>query len=242
MPSTHVLVIEDDHVVARLYNKVMRSQGLRTLLVNRVEAALAEFYRFTPDVIWLDWRIGEGTSAPILDLLNTIPELHRPHVVLVTGKVETEALQPYRHLISGVLVKPVNIKSAIQFVDELALAQAATRTPYGSYSIEPLHRPDLLMVTVRGFVGVETMQAIAERLTDARGVVCDMRELAYHRLDFRFGAWDEMPPLRVQTALLVHSPEGEGPAQVLASTRCPQAEQHFFHDLNAALQFARQLP
>lgn len=242
MAPTHVLVVEDDHVVARLYNKVMLSHGLRTLLLNTVESALAEFFRFSPDVIWLDWRIGDGTSAPILDLLNTLPEQHRPHVVLVTGKVETEALKAYRHLISGVLVKPVNINSAIQFVEELAAAHAATRAPYGSYRVEPMHRPDVLMVTLRGALCLETMNAIAEQVKGARGVVCDTRELAHHRLDFRNGAWDGLPPLEVQTALLVHSVEGEGPMRVLASTRCPDAEHHFFDDLHAALQVARQLP
>lgn len=239
MSYANVLIVEDDGTLGRLYNKVIKNQGHRTLHVHSVEEAMAAFFRFSPDVIWLDWQLRDTTSRAMLDFVYSLPPQQRPSVLLVSGHVSDHDLQDYQGLIDRVLTKPVRTQDATHSVNELAQDHAAHREPYGELLMEPTAYGGVMRVTMRGYVSVREVQKFAQHLSTSRGMILDLREVAASRLDLRSLQWGEMPIFtRMEAVVVVHNEDMTALAEMVPTLVGRDVAVHSFSDMKAALAFA----
>lgn len=205
-----VLIVEDDQPLSRLYDKVLRNQGHHTCRVASAAQAVASLHRFSPDVIWLDWQLADGTGAPVLDAIHRLPEANRPHVLLVTGQTRPADGSWVAAVVDEVILKPVNTHDAVQKVNALVARHQATRHPFGQYAISALPQGGAFVLTITGYLTAEQIRALAAAVQHMSVVIVDLRELALPRVNFLDPVWTTLDTFpRLRAVGIVHNGDGE---------------------------------
>ena len=119
-----VLIVEDDHDLARLYEKVLNRSGCQTEIVGSVDDAIRNLVKLAPDVVLLDWVLGHETGEVLLRFLQGF-ESARPKVLLVSGRIRKDKLVTYANVVDKVLQKPVPMESIAAAVSETGVCCAA---------------------------------------------------------------------------------------------------------------------
>lgn len=106
--TAHVLVIEDDTELNRLFTKYLTAAGFQTAGIVSVSEARDWLGAFSPpDVVVLDLNLADGRGTAVLEMLSA-PEFDETHVVVVSGRAFTRDchLADYPN-IDAILLKPV---------------------------------------------------------------------------------------------------------------------------------------
>ena len=244
MTTMHVMIVEDDHSLARLYDKVLRNRGFRTLRVASVTDALAQLSIFDPDVISVDWFLGLGhTTAPLLDRLKAMPPKHRPQTVLISGEIDKAALSTYADVYDCYLPKPVLGLQLLQTVQRLAQKASQERVPIQEISIATV-ASNVVVYTWRGAVTTAVIRgAMKPALAKARRIIWDVRELSFSRLDLRELAPERHRHLpRLRHLYIVHHEQQRQEIQFLANAFSKQLQTniHYLTDMTEALALTSQ--
>jgi len=126
-PFTHILILEDDDQLSRMYEKILQHANFKTRRFSQIEQAIQHIPRFDPDIIVLDWHLDNHTSAPFLEHLRGLPYESLPQIALISGK--KVAVNGYSDLIATTLLKPVSVSQLVKEMQHLqGLAEA--RQPY----------------------------------------------------------------------------------------------------------------
>ena len=103
--TPYALVVEDDPMVAELFQRALQDAGFQTEILENGHKAQAQLMFTTPDLILLDLYLPSLSGKVILRQIGGQQRLGRTHVVVVTG--DKTAIESYSGLANQVLVKPV---------------------------------------------------------------------------------------------------------------------------------------
>ncbi|MCB9438386.1 MAG: response regulator [Anaerolineales bacterium] len=242
MSHANVLIVEDDHALARLYEKILKKCGYRTLLVETIEAAHTQFFRFSPDVVWLDWQLEQGTSRFLFDFIERLPPIHRPQVLVVSSEPDALDLLFYHYLIDATLTKPVTTQQATQMISELLDTRNPNHTPYGEVQRQVLFHEAVWFVTFRGYITAENVFEVAGQIAALRGVVIDLRDIAYNRVDLLDPLWNHIPLLDQLTAVvIIYSSETQELAHLAETIFGHSVALSYFEALDDGLAYAQTI-
>jgi len=101
------LVVEDDPNSAEAIAKVVRSLGYDTAVAGTLESAKAQLQVRSHALVFLDIGLPDGNG---LDLLKSIEDNQRPHIIVITGNDSKEVvLNSLRANVTDFLQKPVSL-------------------------------------------------------------------------------------------------------------------------------------
>jgi len=92
---THVLVVDDDPVLAQLVAFRLGRMGLQVSVESDGEAGLAAVRELRPDLVVLDWLMPRMNGLEVCRAVRSDadPELARTPVLLLTGKAQEPDLE-----------------------------------------------------------------------------------------------------------------------------------------------------
>lgn len=80
-----VLIIEDDNLLAEVYQKSLNSQGIKAVVAGDADTALEMFSKFPVDLIVLDVVLGDTNGFELLKRLRRRSGSQHIPIVIVTG-------------------------------------------------------------------------------------------------------------------------------------------------------------
>lgn len=108
MIDKHILIVEDNVPINKLFCKNLVANGFACQGVFRVDEAIQSLQSCAFDAIVLDFELPDGYGIQIIDHLNQ----HRMNIptVVVSASTRVLELKHYRqhHLVKDILVKPVS--------------------------------------------------------------------------------------------------------------------------------------
>ena len=107
MAKTRILILEDDPVIARGYEKVLRDAGNEVTVCTSFEDARKQLRADPPDAVLTDVRVGQYNGLQLAHLFREYSATGR--VVVVTGYDDIVLRHDVESLPGEFLVKPINI-------------------------------------------------------------------------------------------------------------------------------------
>jgi DNA-binding response OmpR family regulator len=118
MGSAPILVVDDDEDTLEAFVHLLEAEGHRALGAPDVRSALAALERSAPRAVLLDWWLGDGTGAAVLDAVRARPVSRQPFVVVVSGASPRDAdLAPKLAAADAVLRKPFDFGALLSLLD-----------------------------------------------------------------------------------------------------------------------------
>ena len=103
----HVLIIEDDSIVAEALNHLITSWGFKTQMANNSTTALASLKKSIPDIILSDYQLQQGETG--LDIITMIKQQTNKFIpaLLLTGNTNKENIKIFQTQAYPILYKPI---------------------------------------------------------------------------------------------------------------------------------------
>lgn len=236
---SHVLIVEDNDQLSRMYQKVLNHAGFKTLLVYNSQEAITMIRQFDPDLICLDWRLEVGNAKPVLEFLRNLKPEHRPKVLVISAQVTKQDLEGYEDLVSAKLIKPVPL-SELVWCAQAALRQ--TRKLALQHSHVKSLAPDISQITLVGRISEQMVKVFQDPAIEAsHTLVLDIRQFDVVGLNGRtpqvsLAIHDLVSQLR--KVYVVYYNANKSDAQDFARTFFNEQEQYFYTSLDQALHDA----
>ena len=80
-----ILIIEDDSLVARMYEKVMKFEGMKVSIANDGKEGIQKAKEEKPDLVFCDIMMPQMNGIEVLEHLKTDPETQNIPVVMLTN-------------------------------------------------------------------------------------------------------------------------------------------------------------
>jgi two-component system phosphate regulon response regulator PhoB len=123
----HILVVDDDDIVAELASEILMSDGHVCSFVSDTEEAWRLFRWRRPDLLMLDEAIPGGAALTFLRRLRTSPEFYDLPVIICTGATGPDRRRRAQHLgVQGFIRKPVHPRLLIWRVNQVLAAISHT--------------------------------------------------------------------------------------------------------------------
>ncbi|WP_150138177.1 diguanylate cyclase [Candidatus Enterovibrio escicola] len=105
----HVLIVDDDRVIAEHYSIVLQAAGMKTLLLENMEHLLDEIGEFNPDIVLMDLYMPDCSGIDAVCVIRQHLSHTNLPIVYISGetdlKMQMEALQVGA---DDFLIKPIN--------------------------------------------------------------------------------------------------------------------------------------
>lgn len=237
----HVLIVEDDDKLARLYSKILNHAGFQTRRTSTIDEGLFQLRKFDPDVVCLDWQIGDQVAESVLAFIASVEADRRPRTMLVSGRLLKQDLMTFTSfvdVIDAILMKPVVLSDLVTTVKKFARNGGGDRKITHKVEIISL-APDKVLVVWEGRLSDE-MFAMMKEVVDKRVVVLDIKachlELPVGQLTVpEVEHWKTLKSLHI-----VHAPEDLTVARNLFSPVMSQNIGVLYTDRDAAVRAAVQ--
>jgi DNA-binding response OmpR family regulator len=119
----HVLIVEDDHELRRLFEHTLIFEGYRVVSAAHGGEALVALNRETPSAVVLDLVLPWVNGLEILATMRETARLRAVPVLVVTGTPTSQFdLRDYAPL--TVLHKPVNVEALAPMIQQLVARSA----------------------------------------------------------------------------------------------------------------------
>ena len=114
-----ILIVEDDVLLARHYQRVLRAADYETRHAEHAIAAIEHVDDFKPDILVVDMLLTGSTIMPLLHELRSHDDLARIPIVMVTNMAEhteLDVLRPYgvRRLLDKSTMQPDDLTAAVR--------------------------------------------------------------------------------------------------------------------------------
>lgn len=236
MQASRVLIIEDDDKLSRLYEKTLSQFQIQTRRVFKVSDAHPEMMRFAPDVIVLDWFLGQEDVRPILEKLSRFPRESLPPIAVISGHATAKDTDPYNNLIYATVTKPISIRAFAELIAELS-ADKHNRLPLYNIGYE-CHDEKAIYVLLEGEVDVEALQTQLPTITRSCTLILDVRNLALVRINLdRISDWLGVWGALFQTIHIIHTDDNleKVASRVLLRHLLPAIPHHYHASYTDAL-------
>lgn len=121
----HILVVDDDDIVAELASEILVSDGHVCCFVSDTAEAWRLFKWRRPDLLLLDEALPGGTALMFLRRLRTSPEFYDLPVIIFTGAKGPDGERRPLHLgVQGFIRKPVHPRLLIWRVNQVLGARS----------------------------------------------------------------------------------------------------------------------
>ena len=107
MAGEKILILEDDPMVARIYEKALREDGNQVTVCTRFEDARQQLKDVHPDAVLTDIRVGAYNGLQLAHLFRTLSP--KGKVVVITGYDDSVLRTEVAHLDGEFILKPVNV-------------------------------------------------------------------------------------------------------------------------------------
>ncbi|MSR89688.1 response regulator transcription factor [Patescibacteria group bacterium] len=121
-----VLIVEDDALLAEVYQKSLKAEGISAVVANDFFDALAEFRPGQHSLIVLDIMLGEKNGFELLKTLRRQPGGDRFSVMIVTG-LNTDELNMNKELMVGLNIVGIYTKSQFSIAQFVGLVKHHSR-------------------------------------------------------------------------------------------------------------------
>lgn len=234
----HVLIVEDDNLLSRMYHKVLTHAGYLTRRVQTVPQAINAIMSFDPDVICLDWQLEDSTTAPVLEFLESLPPASLPAVLLASGAVREDDSAPYANLIQACLKKPITLDEMVTTVNCLA-ALRQHREPINhivAYDLDD----GVVHYVWAGHVTVPAIyRSVTPTLTAAHTIIFDIQDVTLQRLRAEdFMGFNGLELSQLERVMVVTTETEHGAVDFLLSFIPPEVLVQSFSNSDDALQAA----
>jgi DNA-binding response OmpR family regulator len=112
MPAPHILIIEDDTTILELMAEYLREEGYAVTSALTGAEAVSRSDSARPDVILLDYGVGDKEGQSLAQVRRTAPWSSLPPIVLVSGHAQLGALAQAAGA-DGYVVKPFEIEDLL---------------------------------------------------------------------------------------------------------------------------------
>jgi len=129
-PLLPVLIVEDDESLGRTFIAALRSD-VEATCVDTAEEAMLKLGERRFSVIVLDVVLKASSGLYVIDFVRSLPESHRPAVLIVTGARSQVIANVDRAIVKAIMFKPVDLEPFAALVRVMAVR--STR--------EQLHEP-----------------------------------------------------------------------------------------------------
>lgn len=117
MDKQIALIVEDDLSSSRLYQRLLGAAGYDHQLCETYDTAIAFLKENTPQLLLLDMRLENIDAGPgILEYVRASARLKDMRVVIITAY--STMIEKYGHLADMVVLKPVNARELMVYVEE----------------------------------------------------------------------------------------------------------------------------
>src|SRR6266566_548182 len=107
MPKKKILILEDDPVVAQVYERALQANGNEVTVCTKFEEARRQLKEVHPDAVLTDVRVGAFNGLQLAHLFRKYSP--KGKVVVVTGYDDTVLRNEVRGLNGEFILKPVNL-------------------------------------------------------------------------------------------------------------------------------------
>ena len=239
MPIPHIMIVEDDDRLSRMYEKAMVHLGFRTLRVTQINQAMDNFWRFAPDVIFLDWLLEGQTSDIFLAQLADLALTQIPAILLISGEIPYDQINVWRNMITETFIKPVRFNDLVPVVTDL-VEKSQQHDPIQKMVVEEICPGTVRLVWAGQITRKLIQETMCPALPEAKTVIFDVTHLAFRRLaiqQLRFSAEPLLPFL--EHMLVVHEPDDFYPIHMLMRLFNMNAEVSYY--INSELAEAQAL-
>jgi CheY-like chemotaxis protein len=127
MPSTKILIIDDEPDVNIYLETVLKSNGYETYSINDVTNAMERVREIQPKLICLDIMMPRETGISFYSKLRKDKDFCKTPVIIISGVVESEKFNIHSFVSDKsipapecYMEKPINVKKFINKVKQLA--------------------------------------------------------------------------------------------------------------------------
>ena len=121
---THlVLIVEDDVILAKLFEKAMQYAGYQTIITHSGKDVVTLLDTYEPALILLDLGLPEVSGMDILQAIQVHRQTHGLKVIVVSGNHHTVEAIDYE-LVDLTFIKPVSIRELTVMASRLFFDQA----------------------------------------------------------------------------------------------------------------------
>lgn len=117
MPSQHIVIIEDDLIMGRLYTSVLNNAGYEITLLNDGKDAIPRLREAMPGMVILDLRLPGRSGEDILTDIREDEALK--HLPVLISTANPAKAQQVERLADAVLLKPVSVQDLQTQVEQL---------------------------------------------------------------------------------------------------------------------------
>ena len=131
---TKILIVEDDPLMSRMYQKIFKFDGLETVMAENGEVALTKVRSENPTLILLDIMMPKMNGLEVLDRLKSDPQTKAIPVVMLTnlaGSQDAEtALQ--KGAVKYIIKSENDPKQVVKMVKEILAGYTRNDVPTAS--------------------------------------------------------------------------------------------------------------
>jgi DNA-binding response OmpR family regulator len=119
-PLLPVLIVEDDESLGRTLSAALRSE-VESTCVDNAEDAMFKLGEKRYSVVVLDVMLKASSGLYVIDFLRSLPEAHRPAVLIVTGAKSQALGNVDRAIVKAIMFKPVDLEPFAALVRVMAV-------------------------------------------------------------------------------------------------------------------------
>jgi DNA-binding response OmpR family regulator len=116
-----ILQVEDEENIRKLITVNLVQRGYRVIETYNGRQGLEELHRQTPDLLILNMGLPDMSGLDILDQLNgnLSPSSDFPVLIITASLVDTEAIMHRYPRVAHIFIKPFDVKSVIEMIQNL---------------------------------------------------------------------------------------------------------------------------
>lgn len=115
--TLHILLVEDDEALSRLYSEFLRSAGYRVTEAATTSEAIEILKQKPVLLVVTDWYLPDGNGASVCEQARE--QNPQMPVVLISGRADSHALSESNISVSAWLSKPVVAHNLLSTVEQL---------------------------------------------------------------------------------------------------------------------------
>jgi DNA-binding response OmpR family regulator len=116
MAARYALVIEDDPLVAELFQRALQDAGYQAEVMENGHKAQAQLVFTTPDLVVVDIHLPGLSGAVLLRQVRGQQRMWHTRIIVISG--DAEAAKEYQPLADEVVVKPVGYEEIRRLAEQ----------------------------------------------------------------------------------------------------------------------------
>jgi DNA-binding response OmpR family regulator len=116
MAARYALVIEDDPLVAELFQRALQDAGYQAEVMENGHKAQAQLIFTTPDLVVVDIHLPGLSGAVLLRQVRGQQRMWHTRIIVISG--DAEAAKEYQPLADEVVVKPVGYEEIRRLAEQ----------------------------------------------------------------------------------------------------------------------------